>query len=255
MTRRRNKYFTRKWPEILSFIIVAAICGWAGCGKPVDPSSENSGRVIAVNGKARFQSYCLDDAGGSPVIERPVFLYECEIESEEVALTENLPTISLVGDCDKGTLTVRPHGPGLKESTWQLGVRDREGKMRFNIETDFGSARLVDDGQGNPNCNMYLTLQLYGTMTCGEGGANRYKPTIEVEAEYKINSSRPVPTTTTSTTSTTRRIFPFPPTTRPVDGLVVRPTVTRFDQFVGERSCSLPARCHFYSRTLMKQCQ
>jgi hypothetical protein len=101
-------------------------------------------------------------------------------------------------------------------------------------------------------------------MSCPAGAHNRYKPTIEVNAIYWINKSRPQPTTTTTTTSTTFS-FPFPTTTRPGDDDddrrrrphtgVIRPATIHLNDFVGEPGCSLPPQCYFFTYTTMKQCQ
>jgi hypothetical protein len=229
-----------------------------GCGKPADSDSVGS-RVIPVEGRAWFRTECQDGGVGDPY-PRPLELWKCNIPVDRIALAQDLPELTILGDCHKNTITVRRNG---KSESWEL-MRNLDYSSNFDIDiNDFPSTTLRDDGRGAANCIARLSLNLFGKMRCQPGADARYKADIDVEAVWWVNKSLPAPSPTPSPTpspspSPTRTSTPRPsPTPAPTTRVSLnRATVIDVSaEAVSGGGCNLPAQCYFYSFTNIRQCR
>jgi hypothetical protein len=216
--------------------------------------------MIPVEGRAWFRSDCQDGGVGDPYA-RPLELWKCDLPVETVALAEDLPEVTIMGDCHKNTITIRREG---KSETWEL-ARNLDYSSSFDLDiSNFPSAVLRDDGQGATHCTARLSLSLYGKMRCQPGPESRYKADIEVEAIWWVNKSVPVPSPSPTASPTPQ---PSPSATASPGPAVTPASVSlsraqlshaplvNFEASSLTTACNLPPQCYFYTSTNIRQCR
>ena len=280
---------------MVSFVVGLGVV--IGCGKPTsdtvvrpstrseDPSvnQQEQAETKEVEGTATFGNQC---PFGTTIPPQPVplTLQKCPMPLKKVQLAEPLQAYVLQADCRKKTLDVRNPNRAFEPVTWELMP---DGNFVFTMSG--GVARLKDDGLGDFNCTIPMTVEMWGQVDCSD----RDKPVIRVESVWWLGkkfedantpgsnpsptpsgSPRPSPSPSGSPTpspsptvtprptptSTLRPILPRPRPTSGVEAVNVEPRNILLSPFAETGSsdnsptCKLPSGCYFHNILRFDQC-
>lgn len=160
---------------------VALMVGFAGCGKSVDNSPEQSQEGVIVDGVGGFGTQCaLTASRGDP---KPVQLtaYNCAKDSTSMKLAAPLLPIILQADCMKKQI--------LAYSVDGLRIENRWNALpdgRFFFTMYAGNASIAGS-TGQSACETPLALEIAGLMNCSD----RDHAEIQVDATWHLNTQVP----------------------------------------------------------------
>ena len=150
---------------------------------PPPPSMPEKEEIqpIKVIGSAQFGNQCPFGTYVPPQAV-PLELWSCPLSVPEVELTEPLRPLILQADCKKKTLDVRNEYRSLDAETWEVMP---DGTFFFSMNV--GSAKLKDDGAGHKNCQIPVSVNMWGKLDCKD----RDKVNIKLETVWWLGKVIP----------------------------------------------------------------
>jgi hypothetical protein len=175
------------WAAAISIATLPA-CGSSSDPTVVAPSSKAAAtgdNQLAMKGYAAFGSQCVSGFNTDPKAVK-LELWSCPVNLPVMELAEPIQPLYLSADCARKVLTIRSYDKTI-DVNWEL-MPDGS----FYLTQDGISAKLKDDGSGNPGCSTPLSMDIWGQVSCA--GPTSDQASIHFESVMWLNKGKNVST-------------------------------------------------------------